>query len=414
MISFVTIIFLVLLLISLVNPGIATMTMVFLTYFRPFEKAVYPFPLMMAAMGVAVLVLIMHKWPFARHWNSPERKDTYYVLLMEFYLLINILVFNRWTIVDIYTTYIIPAFLIFLLISEFAVTPKRLKYIYWAMLLSALLVCGDAINIHYNFDEESVVWRQYHLLDGAGARLRSLGWWDNSNKLSYLANLGIFSSVIIFSLSSSMFKYVYLLPITVFLPTIFLSGSRAALLQLGLAAVVFILRSKKAIFITLIFLPLLLVSFEYLSTLSPERQYAEGSKLERIDLLYYAKDIFKAHPLMGVGFKLFPEYNPSHAVTHNTYVQVFAELGVIGAIIFFLMLKRILTNSYAVAGVDNLHPGFAKDVLKLARGNFAMTIGCMAYYFFGNQLMDFMFLTTMGLSIATNRAYFLQSAGDNI
>lgn len=72
--------------------------------------------------------------------------------------------------------------------------------------------------------------------------------------------------------------------------------------------------------------------------------------LERVDLWRVAWKTFTGHPIFGVGPGAIYLYNQQFAIavvdTHNFVLQQLAELGMIGAIPFFLILGTFLRRSY--------------------------------------------------------------------
>jgi len=72
--------------------------------------------------------------------------------------------------------------------------------------------------------------------------------------------------------------------------------------------------------------------------------------LERIDLLRVAWQAFKNHPFFGVGPSAIYLYNKQFAIdvvdTHNFVLQELAEVGIIGAIPFFIILGTFVRRTY--------------------------------------------------------------------
>jgi putative inorganic carbon (HCO3(-)) transporter len=63
-----------------------------------------------------------------------------------------------------------------------------------------------------------------------------------------------------------------------------------------------------------------------------EISFGESSAQTRIQSWAEGWAMLKSHPLTGVGFDQYTEYN--HNVAHNSFVHTFAELGFTGAFIF--------------------------------------------------------------------------------
>jgi O-antigen ligase len=156
---------------------------------------------------------------------------------------------------------------------------------------------------------------------------------------------------------------------------LFITGSRMGGLLASIALAVFLLREirwlrkPRVILLFAAILGLLLTAsisfgegpmsqaFRYVSNRygvlisflrSGEESYnrvRESSLRERIEVFRAGLRMFADHPLLGIGLAHFPlvigEYDPrySRVYSHNTYLSVLAELGLIG-ILFFIFLCR--------------------------------------------------------------------------
>jgi len=391
--------------VSLFNAQLLANLTIFLYYLRPTEKGDYPYPIILVGLIIAIFVLMFHKKPYNALKNR-DRSDTKLFLIMQLYLLFNILLFNRWNLQELYMNYILPAVILYFLISEYIVSIKQIKIALLAIGTASLIICGDAVYVHFMYSPSTPIWQLYHF--GDDYRLISIGWWNNPNALGYFSNIGLLSLFVIFTLSTTYKRYLYLVPCIVFLPTLFLTGSRGALLQLCISGFILFIREKKSAGKTILIAGIVFVIASYVTVLSPHREHAEGSKLERIDILYFAKDVFKAHPVFGVGFRMFPEYNPYGLVTHNIYAQLLSELGIVGTLLFFLMSKKMFKEVFLI-GRYTIDKSEYSDMHKLSKGIFAISVGAFVYYFFGNALLDYVCCTILGLMVSVKRAYELES-----
>ena len=79
----------------------------------------------------------------------------------------------------------------------------------------------------------------------------------------------------------------------------------------------------------------------------------EGSAAMRYQIILNAFDIIEDHPVFGTGIGTWPavnaEYNPvlGRVDTHNTYLNVFAETGLVGIILFLGMVGAVLRYANA-------------------------------------------------------------------
>ncbi len=134
----------------------------------------------------------------------------------------------------------------------------------------------------------------------------------------------------------------------------------------------FINKSKKLLFILIFLFTFALLSIlPYLAnrllTLS-EAFSPQGTATYRINMIYYSLRIFTENPILGVGLNLSPyflasgflgeKYAFDPTYPHNLISQLLVETGIIGTILFFvlitLIIKQILTNKD-----KNITKGFA-------------------------------------------------------
>ena len=71
-------------------------------------------------------------------------------------------------------------------------------------------------------------------------------------------------------------------------------------------------------------------------------------------------EVFKSHPIFGVGVNNFPEYNPTGLTAHNSYVLSLAETGLVG---YFFWMGMI------VSGWSGLSQLVAREKAKLIPGS---------------------------------------------
>jgi O-antigen ligase len=141
----------------------------------------------------------------------------------------------------------------------------------------------------------------------------------------------------------------------------------------------------------------------YFTLIAPPQALARVTALSagggtgRSDLWAVALDVTRAHPLLGIGAGNFPIVEPSYAfrnrnlprfdlivdtpkVVHNTYLNVLVELGLVGFILFALVIL------VAFAAAFRALRGFARagdsEMEILARGVIIGTIGMLAAFFF--------------------------------
>lgn len=116
------------------------------------------------------------------------------------------------------------------------------------------------------------------------------------------------------------------------------------------------------------------------------------SKDSRYELWRAARAVFEAHPILGVGSRRFGEYARDYApishdnrgkVAHNTYLEVAADTGILGALTFFLMLlgslKPLWRARLSAATGDGLAETQVAGLVTLCSIIFRATLDAKAY-----------------------------------
>jgi O-antigen ligase len=102
----------------------------------------------------------------------------------------------------------------------------------------------------------------------------------------------------------------------------------------------------------------------------------EASAEERVRLWEAARDSFISSPIFGTGYATFQFGNHVDGLrdTHNWYVKVLAETGLIGAAIAFLMLQQMLKLAYGLykRGEGSLYQGLGFGLLLLCVSSFIL------------------------------------------
>jgi putative inorganic carbon (HCO3(-)) transporter len=108
----------------------------------------------------------------------------------------------------------------------------------------------------------------------------------------------------------------------------------------------------------------------------------EASAQERVDLWTNAERSILHSPILGVGFATFQfgEHVGDLKDTHNWYVKVLVETGIVGLVMAFFMLQQVIAMSYRLFrhSTDRLYQG-------LGLGLFLAMCSCMVANFFGDR-----------------------------
>jgi O-antigen ligase len=108
----------------------------------------------------------------------------------------------------------------------------------------------------------------------------------------------------------------------------------------------------------------------------------EASAQERVDLWKNAEQSFIHSPIVGTGFATFQlgEHVDNLKDTHNWYIKVLVETGIVGIILAICLLQQLLLTSYHLFRhtADPLYQG-------LGLGLLLATCSCIVANFFGDR-----------------------------
>lgn len=191
----------------------------------------------------------------------------------------------------------------------------------------------------------------------------------------------IFLAFLLSKTSRLRVRVFFLASFIVSATSLFLTGSRGAWISFTAALLVFgALKAKRWI---AIFLALLLIIFVMLPYTVQERIFdltdlQNGTTWERLMLWKGTIKMIEVHPVLGFGVNTysrnFPAYKPAEypdvRYSHNCYLHMAAEVGVVGALLFLIFLIVVLSQT--LIGLHRRAPEAQND---LARGLFAALVG---------------------------------------
>jgi O-antigen ligase len=150
-----------------------------------------------------------------------------------------------------------------------------------------------------------------------------------------------------------------------------------------------------------------------------DRQEFSGSREARLTLMREGIATFKERPLTGVGAGQFPNHDPTGRKqpwrqTHNTPIQIAAELGIVGLLTFVFLIvraamagpstRRMLRRSRRRRGADAVESGLTDDDRQyLYAHTVAMTAGLagwLACAMFASVAYNWTFYYLLALTVA--------------
>jgi O-antigen ligase len=249
-----------------------------------------------------------------------------------------------------FTELYVKVVLIYVLLVNTLLWPRRIEQVTWLIVLATGYIAFRAV-----FDYA----RGFNLIENGRVQGAIGGMFENSNDLALnmVAILPIALSFVFRRVSLARRGIAAACSGLMFM-TVVASQSRSGSLGLGAVLIVMAiltLRRKPGlvaagVMVTILALPMLPKSYwSRLESIVDADKDATGSREARSILMREAMVVFLSHPLTGVGAGQFQNYQPDGRdelsawhETHNALLQVAAELGIFGLVIFVFLLFRAL------------------------------------------------------------------------
>jgi probable O-glycosylation ligase (exosortase A-associated) len=205
--------------------------------------------------------------------------------------------------------------------------------------------------------------------------------------------------------------------------TMTLTGSRASLLGFLAGMLYLWCASRRRILIGIAGLALLVTGFLVLpdqyktrySTITSEQ--LDGSSQARLDTWVTGLRMTIDRPVFGVGIRCFgtahaggysPEYRRNWLESHSLYIQVLAELGLVGATVFLLLWLEFLRLNRRAARLLAADDRWRFETT-LLRAIFAGFAVLLVSGIFGHSLLRYTWYVYAGLSLCVLRIYLKAS-----
>jgi len=293
--------------------------------------------------------------------------------------------------------FFIYGFLPFILFAGLVNTPKKQNWIFIIMLVAC------AVMLHHGLSQKAspdgMGWSGELL--SQGTRITFLGFFNDPNDLSMFFIMNIPIAFYLRSLSNNFFIRHSLFLLSMGLVYgVYLANSRGGLVGLmflSLAFFYFKYGKIKTIFITIIMAPLAYIAMSMFRTIDADESSADG----RIEAWYEGIQMFKYRPIFGIGKGQFVDF---HGLTaHNSFVLVWAELGVLGYSLWFLTISLTLMFLINIFNLDKSKYIKSKSMLNdifLAKCLFFSFLGYLSTAFFLSRSYIVFLYVFLGLSYA--------------
>lgn len=234
-----------------------------------------------------------------------------------------------------------PSLVVFLVLASALDSPRRT-----ATTFAVIGACAMVLSLH-SVQQASTGTGWTGMTLGEDGRIRYVGIFNDPNDLGLLFVMALPMVVCLASRARFLGRWFWRFGALLILAGVYLTKSRGTQLAVLLMGAVYIWQKRGLItagalgFAGLV--GLMLLPSTRMNDLDPDEESAFG----RVDAWYEGLDMFKTHPLFGVGFGNFTDYNTLTA--HNSFVLVLAETGFLGFVTWlafvgycFWMMWRLL------------------------------------------------------------------------
>ena len=243
------------------------------------------------------------------------------------------------------TQFLSTAFIPFMLLSA-ATDTTRKQYVIFVLMVIALLIMVH--NGHYQvISEDNRGWVGNTAIDTPdGKRIRYVGVMSDPNDMGMFFVMMLPVIFLLKERTAAVLRWVWWLVLGADLYGIYHTNSRGTLLSTILLLGIWYLRRfgmRTSIVTGAIFTPAMALVFARFRAIDSE----EESAAQRIDAWYAGYEMFRSSPLFGVGAHQFVDHHMRTA--HNSYILVFAELGLFGGSVWTALIVATLLILWNIA-----------------------------------------------------------------
>jgi putative inorganic carbon (HCO3(-)) transporter len=295
-------------------------------------------------------------------------------------------------------------------------TKRRFEIFIWVFLL---------VMAKMTFD---VTWGYYHgeavFNQGLNRATSGNSLLDNFNGIAITMNTLIpFTYYLTFHYKKLWIKMVSLSLMSLFIWTLILTGSRGGLV--GFMAVVGIIWawSKKKLILGLIIIIMLSAGWLALGSGSRERyssiisEERDASSENRILAWIDGVQLFIGRPLAGVGAGAFAwaRLEKFHVFLnpHNMYVQILAELGLIGIIAYFFFIRDLFKINLFIRRKSRANTGNLPIMEPIARATIISCSSLMISGIFAHSAYRYTWFILAALTVVSERLIIEQQKAEN-
>lgn len=289
---------------------------------------------------------------------------------------------------------------------------NRIIFVFW---LASVVICLDALFQNFTGTD---LFRHKTLIKDDYLRRLSAAFVHPNDFGAYLITIIPGYIGLIYYLKKNWHKIIAFSSLLLLLFCLFRTGSRGAWLGFVIAMLIFMILKKDKILISIILIffvssPFLLPK-NTLERVKSSFNASDGTAWERKQIWTGAINIFKQHPLVGFGPNTFsdnfPKYKPKEypdlRYAHNSYLQMLAEIGIIGLTIFLSIIFLILKTGFnAFQKLKNQKSNEANIILGIICGLIGFLIHSGLDTNLNSLVLTTLFWIMTGLTLEFKNAY---------
>ena len=388
-------------------------------YFRPYElvPALSPYTSMAFFIGVITLAIFFPTQLLIEGNLTARPREVNLILLLTLAAFLSMpLATNPGEAYDEFTSVLLKAIVIFIVIVNVVRTEFRFKMLIWLAFAVTIYLSYYAVHDYTNgiFREGSAFYGDQRI----GGAIRGL--FGNSNDLAlHIVTMIPLAIGFAFAGKSPIRKLLYFGMAGLFCAGVIVTFSRGGFL--GLVAVIFVLvrkfgrRNKTLSYVLMVAVImgiLALAPGAYSSRLSSIFNAAAdttGSRSQRNEILKRSIWVTLRYPLFGVGLGNFHYKSVQELVTHNAFTQVSSEMGIPALVIYIMFMVYPLRQLRKIEAETEGKPD-KKKFHAWSIGIQTAIIGYMVASFFASVAYQWYIYYLVAYAVAARRLYVLQAA----
>ncbi|MBL4899050.1 MAG: O-antigen ligase family protein [Colwellia sp.] len=324
------------------NPAFAFFLTLLFTFFvlvRPQEifQPLNGFPIIAILSILLVIIILLAHRPI-------QLMPQHYIILCIYPIVVISGILNGWfgEGVTEANKYINSGLIPLFVFSVVYTSAFRQKAFMWLSLMAAIIFVHNGYIQQTSGSTYGWAANSHYVEDG---RITYLGILSDPNDLGVFFMMNIPFSLYFLTKSNAIGKMLGLASFILLLYGIYMTNSRGTMLAVaGMTGLYLLIRfgGTKAIIAGLILSPPALFVLSTFRTVSTQ----EASAMGRLWAWWDGLEMLKANPVFGVGSNNFMEHHGR--VAHNTYIQIAAELGLTGYLLWSTLLLLTLFMGFSV------------------------------------------------------------------